>query len=51
MLFRSRPDAVAELVELARDGDLTLLYATRDPDCNHARILAEYLEEQRASGT
>ncbi|MDZ7786799.1 MAG: DUF488 domain-containing protein [Halofilum sp. (in: g-proteobacteria)] len=46
-----RPEAVAELVELARDGDLTLLYAARDPDCNHARILAEYLRERLASGT
>ncbi|WP_070987727.1 DUF488 domain-containing protein [Halofilum ochraceum] len=47
----ARPEAVAELVELAREGDLTLLYAARDPDCNHARVLAEYLRERLASGT
>ena len=46
-----RPEAVAQLVELALDRDLTLLYAARDPDCNHARILAEYLREHSASGT
>lgn len=47
----ARPEAVAELVELAREGDLTLLYAARDPDCNHARVLAEYLQERLGSGT
>ena len=46
-----RPEAVAELVELARDGDVTLLYAARDPDCNHAQVLAEYIGEKLASGT
>ena len=45
------PEAVAGLVELARDGDVTLLYAARDPDCNHARMLVERIIEKLASGT
>ena len=32
---------------LSRCGDrrLVLLYAARDPECNHARVLAEFLRE------
>jgi uncharacterized protein YeaO (DUF488 family) len=44
-----RPDAVAELTDLADAGPVTLLYAARDRDCNHARVLAEYLRELRIS--
>lgn len=45
------PEAVGELLALARAGDLTLLYGARDPECNHARVLAEYLDEALARGT
>lgn len=39
------PEAVAELLALVRAGDVTLLYGARDPVCNHARVLADYLGE------
>ncbi len=45
----AKPDAVAELTELAAAGPVTLLYAARDRDCNHARVLADYLRELRIS--
>lgn len=45
----AKPDAVAELTELAASGPLTLLYAARDRDYNHARVLADYLRELRIS--
>ncbi|MFE5837870.1 DUF488 domain-containing protein [Arthrobacter sp. NPDC056493] len=36
--------AVGQLLELAaRHGKVTLLYAARDPDVNHARVLLEFL--------
>lgn len=40
------PEAVAELLDFARRGELTLLYAARDRRCNHARVLAEFLAER-----
>ena len=45
----ARPDAVGALADLARQGDLTLLYAARDPHHNHARVLADYLRERLAA--
>lgn len=45
------PEAVGELLALARSGDLTLLYGARDPECNHARVLADYLGEALERGT
>lgn len=45
------PDAVAELLALARAGDVTLLYGARDPVYNHARVLADYLDEALERGT
>lgn len=49
--FRSRylaelelnPQPVAKLLELAARGPVTLLFAARDQEANHAVILAEYL--------
>jgi len=41
----ARADAVAGLRDMAASGRVTLLYAARDPDCNHARVLAEYLRD------
>lgn len=35
---------VDKLVELARNGDVTLLYAAADRDHNHARVLAEWMK-------
>lgn len=37
--------AVRHLKDLLANGDVTLLYAAHDPACNHARVLAEFLEE------
>jgi len=43
--------AVAELREKAKHGPVTLLYAARDPERNHARVLREVLRKQpRARG-
>jgi uncharacterized protein YeaO (DUF488 family) len=41
-----RGDAVAELVRLAKQGRLTLVYAAKDEDHNNAVVLKEYVEEQ-----
>jgi uncharacterized protein YeaO (DUF488 family) len=38
-------EAAAELLEETGDQPITLLYAARDPDHNHAVVLAEYLHE------
>ena len=38
-----QPQAVAELLDMAARGRLTLLFAARDRDQNQAIILAEYL--------
>ncbi len=56
-LFRQRyraelaghPEHWLPLLDLARKGRLTLLYAARDPQCNHARVLAEFLEDELAT--
>ena len=37
------PEVLERLRARAREGRLTLLYAARDPACNHARVLAEVL--------
>ncbi len=39
----TRQDLVAEILALARDRPVTLLYSARDPDHNQAIALAEYL--------
>lgn len=46
--LEGRPDTVERLRRLARERGLTLLYAARDPDHNHARVLADYLAEAAA---
>lgn len=38
------PSAIALLLDLMRQGHLTLVYGARDPQCNHARVLAEHLD-------
>jgi uncharacterized protein YeaO (DUF488 family) len=40
--------AVERLLELAADGNLTLLYAARDQPGNSAQVLAEYLRSRFA---
>ena len=39
----TRQDLVAEILSLARDRSVTLIYSARDPDHNQAIALAEYL--------
>lgn len=40
----SQPGAVADLRKRARAGQVTLVFAARDPENNHAAILKDYLE-------
>lgn len=42
--------AVEKLLSFARQGDLTLLYAARDRDCNHAVVLAQWLAHEVSRG-
>ena len=37
--------AADQLNQLLLNGPVTLLYAARDPACNHARVLADYLTD------
>lgn len=41
-----RPDAVQQLLDYARSGTLTLVYATTDEEHNNAVALADYLTER-----
>ncbi|WP_271411339.1 DUF488 domain-containing protein [Pseudomonas sp. Q1-7] len=54
LLYRAElaahPEHWQGLLELARKGDLTLLYAARDEVHNNARVLAEFLEEELERG-
>jgi len=43
-------DKLAPLLEAALTGDLTLVYAARDQEHNHAIVLKEYLDELLAEG-
>ena len=43
--LRGNRDALTPLLDAAAAGDLTLLFAARDADHNHAIVLKEYLEE------
>lgn len=40
-----QPDAVAEIRGKIRSDTVTLIFATRDPEHNHAAVLKEYLED------
>jgi uncharacterized protein YeaO (DUF488 family) len=40
----AQPEAVAELRKRARATKVTLVFAARDPQSNHAAILKDYLE-------
>jgi len=47
----ARPDALAPLLDAARRGPVTLLYAAKDTEHNHAVVLRDYLEETLAAGS
>lgn len=38
---------VEKLLELADNGDVTLLYAAKDREINHARVLANWLKKKQ----
>lgn len=40
-------DAVNELLAWLDAGPVTLIYAARDPEYNHARVLRDYLQRNR----
>lgn len=44
--LNAHPDALIQLVERARQGNLTLLYSAKNTQQNHARVLAEVLDER-----
>lgn len=54
LLYRAElaahPEYWQGLLEMARKGDLTLLYAAKDEVHNNARVLAEFLEEELERG-
>ncbi len=41
--LKGKPETVNELLDLAGNKRLTLLFAARDEECNHAVALKEYL--------
>ncbi|HEX6938762.1 MAG TPA: DUF488 domain-containing protein [Longimicrobiales bacterium] len=45
----ARPELVAQLEEMAREGPITLVFATRDERHSSALVLKEYLEARRGS--
>lgn len=42
----AHPEHWYPLLDLAEKGVLTLLYAARDPQHNHAQVLADWLEDE-----
>lgn len=40
----SEPSSLAEIRQRARRGTVTLIFATKDPEHNHAAVLREYLD-------
>jgi uncharacterized protein YeaO (DUF488 family) len=47
--LEANPGPVGRLLDLLRAGRLTLLYGARDETHNQARVLAEYLDEERGA--
>lgn len=43
--LKRRKDKLNELAQLASKTQITLLYASNDPDYNHAMVLKEHLEK------
>ncbi|MGH3498715.1 MAG: DUF488 domain-containing protein [Nocardioidaceae bacterium] len=46
-LLAGNDAGLAELLTAARDGDIVLLYALRDEEHNHARLLADWIQAHR----
>jgi len=46
----SKPREVGELLEIAKEGRLTLLFASRDTEFNQAAVLRDYLLEKEKAG-
>ncbi|AGI23354.1 DUF488 domain-containing protein [Pseudomonas sp. MT3] len=44
--LNAHPEYWMGLLDLARKGNLTLLYAAKDEDHNNAQVLAEFLEDE-----
>lgn len=44
----ARNPALSELRELGKKQTVTLLYAAKDPEVNHAAVLASYLRKRRS---
>jgi uncharacterized protein YeaO (DUF488 family) len=44
------PEAAERLLDEAKKGRVTLLYAARDTECNHAVVLREYLLDRLGGG-
>ncbi|WP_026925632.1 DUF488 domain-containing protein [Glycomyces arizonensis] len=42
----SHPEHAEQIVEAARSGSVTLLYAAKDPQVNHALVLKAWCEEE-----
>lgn len=42
----ARPERAEQIVEAARSGSVTLLYAAKDPQVNHAAVLKAWCEEE-----
>ncbi len=47
--LKKSPEAVAQVVELARETAVTLVYAAKDPTCNHALVLQAFLSGKPAA--
>lgn len=43
----ANPAACEPLLKAVETGDVTLLYAARDPEINHAAILQKFLQSKR----
>ncbi|MFC4337391.1 DUF488 domain-containing protein [Salininema proteolyticum] len=41
------PEIQRPVLDALKDGPVTLLYAAKDPECNHALVLKAWLEEHR----
>ncbi|WP_304450974.1 DUF488 domain-containing protein [Nocardiopsis sp. YSL2] len=49
--LRERPEALDPVLEAARRGPVTLLYAARDTDHNHALVLRDHVADLLADGS
>ncbi|HZR65638.1 MAG TPA: DUF488 domain-containing protein [Terriglobales bacterium] len=47
--LRENSDALGPLLQAAREGTVTLVYAARDPERNSARVLRDYIAKKLSS--